>query len=344
MTSFLTEVHDQPAALRRIAEALPAELKVVAPFGEKLRRGEFTNVVFTGMGSSLSACVAATIILAEHGIAALALEASELLSAYHSLLSTKTLVIAVSQSGQSVEIARLVNEFGDRIPIIGVTNTPGSPLAERSSVTLQMHAGAEETVSTKTYTCTLAALHLLALALLDLPVQAACDDLQNIADNLQQRLPVYDALIPTIAQQIAPVSFIEYLGRGASRGSAITAALITKETAKMPTEGMAGGQFRHGPWEVLGPTVTVCLFCGSRATRHLDLALAADIVARDAKVIMIGPKAVPGTLHIAIADVDPLLIPILEIVPVQLLAAELAKAKGLQPGEFRFSGKVTTIE
>src|SRR5258708_15532885 len=221
------------------------------------------------MGSSLSACVAATIILAEHGIAALAMEASELLSAYHSLLSTKTLVIAVSQSGQSVEIAGLVNEFGGKMSIIGGTNTPGSPLAERSSVTLQMHAGAEETVSTKTYTCTLAGLHLLALALLDLPVQAACDHLQNIADNLQQRLPAYDALIPTIAQQIAPVSFIEYLGRGASPGSAITAALITKETAKMPTEGMAGRQLRHPPRGKICPTTNVLLFFVYPSTPHL---------------------------------------------------------------------------
>src|SRR5258708_36249017 len=129
-----------------------------------------------------------------------------------------------------------------------------------------MHAGAEETVSTRTYPCTLAAMHLLALALLELPVQAACDDLRNIADNLQQRLPVYDALIPTIAQQIAPVSFIEYLGRGASRGSAITAALITKETAKMPTEGMAGRQIRHPPPRAPRPTHTVLPFFSPTAT------------------------------------------------------------------------------
>jgi glucosamine--fructose-6-phosphate aminotransferase (isomerizing) len=344
MTSFLSEVYEQPAALRRVAEVLHEELKAVASLSEKLRHGEFDTIIITGMGSSLAACIPATIVLAEHGIAALALEASELLSSFRALVEAKTLLIVVSQSGQSVEIVRLVHECSGKIPIIGITNTLGSPLAKQSTVVLQMHAGAEETVSTKSYTCALSVLHLLALALLGLPVQEACGDIRQIADFLQKLLPEYETQIPIIAQGIAPVRFIEYLGRGASRASAITAALITKETAKMPTEGMAGGQFRHGPWELLAPDITVCLFCGWRATRHLDRALASDIVTREAKAVMIGPEAARGTMHIAIPDVDPLLAPILEIVPVQLMAAELAKARGLQPGEFRFSGKITTVE
>src|SRR5947207_3822166 len=108
MTGFLTEIYEQPAALHQAADALPAELGSVTGFGERLRRGEFTNVILTGMGSSLSACVPATIILAGVGIPALAIEASELLVAYRPLLNAKTLLIVVSQSGQSAEIVRLM--------------------------------------------------------------------------------------------------------------------------------------------------------------------------------------------------------------------------------------------
>ncbi|HVO42226.1 MAG TPA: SIS domain-containing protein [Aggregatilineales bacterium] len=344
MTGFLSEVHEQPEAIHRAVDALPAELKAVAPLAEKLRRGEFSSVVFTGMGSSLSAAIPATILLAERGIPALALEASELLAAYRPLLGPKTLLVAASQSGESVETARLATELGGQVPLIGITNTPGSTLAKASSVHLQMHAGPEQTVSTKTYTCALAVLHLLALTLVGQPIQAACDAIHRTADQLRDLFPKFGEQIPELGSQISPVRFIEYLGRGPSRASAITGALITKETVKMPTEGMAGGQFRHGPWEVLESGITVCLFSGLKSARNLDLALAADVVARGAQAIVIGPESAPGVRHIMLPDLDPVLAPILEIVPVQLLAAELAAAKGYQPGEFRYSGKITRVE
>ena len=305
MTGYLSDVHEQPDALRRVADALPADLQRAVPLAERLRRGDFTSVIFTGMGSSLIGVYPATIILAEHGIPALAVETSELVLAYRSLLGEKSLPVAVSQSGQSAEIVRLVADLDSRVPLIGVTNTPDSPLAKHSLVVLPMYAGAEASVATKTYTCTLAVLHLLALTLTGQPVDGARRDIQTTADQLTDLLPAFVAQIPGIAQQIMPLRFIEYLGRGASRASAITAALITKETAKMPTEGMAGGQFRHGPWEMLAPDITVCIFAGARAARRLDLALAGDIVTRQGNVILIGPEAAAGTHHVAIPDIDP---------------------------------------
>ena len=72
--------------------------------------------------------------------------------------------------------------------------------------------------------------------------------------------------------------------------------------------------------------------------------LATDIIARGATAIMIGSAFQTGALHVPVPQNDPLLSPILEIVPIQLLAAELASARGFTPGEFRYSGKITTIE
>ena len=344
MSSFLAEIREQPAALRRLLDSLPAELEAVTPFDDQLRQGNFRTVIFTGMGSSLSACVPATIILARHGIPALLIEASELLAAYLPLLNAQTLVVMISQSGRSAEIVRLLDEVDPKVPIIGVTNTASSPLGERSAVRLMMQAGAEATVSSKTYTCSLALLHLLALKLTNQASVHAFTEVQAVADQLADIIPRFEERAAEISRQIVPVKFIEFLGRGASRASAITAALITKETVKMPTEGMAGGQFRHGPWELLEPGITVCLFSGSPATNSLDQALATDIIARGATAIVIGSTSQTGALHVPVPQNDPLLSPILEIVPVQLLAAELASARGFTPGEFRYSGKITTIE
>lgn len=342
--AFLDEIREQPDALRRVAASAPAELGALTPFAEKLRRGEFQSVIFTGMGSSLTACIPATVLLAQYGIPALTIEASEILAAYQPLLGPKTLVVTVSQSGQSAEVVRMVGELSDKVPLIGITNTPDSPLAKRSAVTLSMHAGPEATVSTKTYTCSLAILHLAALALTGKPLAPACDAIHASADQLSGLLPAFEAQMPDIVRHIAPVHFIEFLGRGASRASALTAALITKETAKMPTEGMAGGQFRHGPWEVLAPDITVCLFCGWKSARALDLALAADILARGGKAFLIGAGAVEGAFHTALPALDPFLAPLVEIVPVQIMAGELTRTRGFTPGQFRYSGKITTTE
>jgi glucosamine--fructose-6-phosphate aminotransferase (isomerizing) len=123
----------------------------------------------------------------------------------------------------------------------------------------------------------------------------------------------------------------------------MTAALITKETAKIPTEGMVGGQFRHGPMEVIAPPVTTVIFASSGRTRDLNVNLARDLAGREGPVVMIG-MSVPGALHIAVPSTDEWLTPILEIVPIQMIAAELAAQRGLQVGHFRYGQKVTTTE
>src|SRR5579864_1049378 len=122
MMGFYDEIHEQPEALRRVSDAAPAELRALAPLAEKVRLGEFKTILFTGMGSSLSACIPATIMLAAHGISALAIETSEVLAAYRPLLGPQTLVVVVSQSGQSAEVVRMVNELDATVPLISVTN------------------------------------------------------------------------------------------------------------------------------------------------------------------------------------------------------------------------------
>ncbi len=123
----------------------------------------------------------------------------------------------------------------------------------------------------------------------------------------------------------------------------MTAALITKETAKLPTEGMIGGQFRHGPIEVVSPGVVTVIFAGPSRTRELDLALAADLAGREGQVLVLGAN-VPGALGVDVPDVDEWTAPVAEIVPIQLLAAGLAKRRGVEPGTFRFIQKVTVTE
>src|SRR2546423_1348285 len=130
MVGLLTEVYEQPDALHNTLDAVPAQLEQFAPYAAQLRDGKLRRVVLTGMGSSFWALYPTVLALSERGITALALEASELLYYHDGLFDAQTLVIAVSQSGRSVEGVKLLdhlNHLGQRSPVIGVTNDPESP-------------------------------------------------------------------------------------------------------------------------------------------------------------------------------------------------------------------------
>jgi glutamine---fructose-6-phosphate transaminase (isomerizing) len=339
------DIHEQPTALRRMVNTAGPGLNALRPYAEKLRNGAFKRVVMTGMGGSAFAIYPAQIYLIERGIQTMPVEASELLHYESSLLDPQTLLIMISQSGRSVEVQRLVERTAGKLPVIAVTNDLSSPLAVGSEVTLNVNAGVELSVSTKTYSCTVAMLHLLARALSGAPIDAALDDVRRVADTIERMMPTWERQVDDLAGQLDANRFIVFLGRGPSRASALTSALITKETAKMPTEGMIGGQFRHGPIEVVSPGVAIVIFAGPSRTRTLDLALAADLAVRDGRVVLVGAdQDVLGVLSIETPDVDEWTAPIAEIVPIQVLAARLAERRGIEPGKFRYIQKVTATE
>ncbi len=343
MTRLIDDVFSQPAILRRAIDSLSTQLLAAAPWRAALRDGQITRVVFTAMGGSFSAVFPAMLKLIAHGIEVFAVESSELLYDYRHLLHDRTLVIAVSQSGESVEVVKLFDAVIGQRPVIGVTNTPGSSLARRSQLALFIGAGEENAVSTKTYTCTLTALDLLTAALLGEPLEPLAASLRQTADTIEAALPGWQAMADTLAASLEPVRFLIFMGRGIHRASALASALIVKETAKLPTEGMVTGQFRHGPMEVMAPGVTPFIFMGSGAAVELHRTLAQDFDSKGIPVVTIGAPAF-NDRSIRVQPPDPARLPLAEIVPIQLLAAALATRSGIEPGTFFHSRKVTTVE
>jgi glutamine---fructose-6-phosphate transaminase (isomerizing) len=343
MTELLVEIMEQPEALHRMLDTIGPSLEALRPWADKLRQGMLKRVVMTGMGSSSHAVFPAQIFLVEHGIEAVPVEASELLYYYLPLLDEHTLLAIISQSGRSVEVQRLIERIGGKSPILGITNDQQSVLAQNSQALLYINAGIERTVSTKKYTVTLGVLHLMARVLSGTPIDLAITGVRRAADAIGRMLPAWERQMDDVAARLDDARFLVFLGRGPSRASAMTAALITKETAKIPTEGMIGGQFRHGPIEVIAPGVVTVIFAGPSRTRELDLALAADLAQREGQVLVLGAN-VPGALNVDVPDVDEWTAPIAEIVPIQLLAARLAARRGIEPGKFRFIQKVTVTE
>ena len=130
-------------------------------FAQRLTDQTLKRVLLTGMGSSFHALYPLRLALIAQGIQTEMFETSELIHFAPRLLSPDTLVVAVSQSGRSAEILQLLDLIHKDAPLIGVTNTPDSPLAQKSSAVLLTRAGEEYSVSCKTYVAGLAALLLL---------------------------------------------------------------------------------------------------------------------------------------------------------------------------------------
>jgi len=130
-----------------------------------------------------------------------------------------------------------------------------------------------------------------------------------------------------------------FFGRGPSVASARAAGLLFHEMARMPSIPMSGGNFRHGPLEVMDENFRAIGFSPKDGDEQLNMALAADIRRAGGQVRLIGPNG-----DWSYKPLSPLLAPLVEIIPAQRAAIRTAHARGITPGEFRYGSKVTRTE
>jgi len=333
--NYLRDILAQPAAVADTVAGLRGvpDLPAGVPFD---------RIVLTGMGGSYHALQPLYLNLVEHGFNTTLVETAELIHYFGALLTPRTLLIAVSQSGCSVETVRLLDAIAGRVRTIGVTNTPGSPLALRADVTVLMHAGIESSVSCKTYVGTLVALEWLGAALCRADCKAVEAALQESAAVAESYLTGWEAKVGALIDLLPGIRVVFVTGRGASLAAAGTGGLILKESAHFHAEGMTCSAFRHGPFELTGPDALVLVFSGDAKTTALNANLVADVRKAGGTAFLVGPDsdldafripAVPATTR-----------PVLEILPVQLVSLAFAALAGIEPGNFKLLTKVTTIE
>jgi len=346
-TGYLRDILDQPLALRDTLAGL-SDLSALRPFSERLASGELRRVVLTGMGSSYNALYPITLTLIAHSVSAQMVETSELIHHASALIEPHTLIIAVSQSGQSPETLRLLEKARSlsggegRAPILGVTNTADSPLAKQSDAFLLMRAGSEYTVSTKTYLATLVALALLGDALTGqdpAPTQTA---LNTAPEAVTQYLSRYEAHVETLTERLAGVRFVILAGRGSSLAAVGTGGLIIKESAHFPAEGMSSAAFRHGPLEMISPQDFVLVYAGGAPTLELNARLAADVEAAGGRAALVVESLTEGVF--SLPSIPEVARPILEMLPPQMISLALAQLQGREAGRFERATKVTATE
>jgi glutamine---fructose-6-phosphate transaminase (isomerizing) len=340
-TGYLRDILDQPIALRDTLAAL-TDLSALRPFADKLASGELRRVVLTGMGSSYHALHPLALTLLARGVLALMIETSELIHHAPALIEPSTLLVVVSQSGQSPETLKLLEKAQGQASIIGVTNTAGSPLAKQSDAFLLMRAGSEYTVSTKTYLATLVALPLLGDALTGHDPAQTHTALSAAPEVVEQYLAQWPAHVEMLTERLNGIRFIMLVGRGTSLAAVGTGGLILKESTHFPAEGMSSAAFRHGPLEMISPDDFVLVFAGGEPTIQFNARLAADIQAAGGRTALVVESLTEGVF--SLPPIPEVARPILEILPPQMISLALAQLLGREAGRFERATKITATE
>lgn len=302
------------------------------------------QVIITGMGASFFAALPLETQLCSMGINAVAVEAGELLH-FRNNAYRDAVVLMVSRSGESIEIAKLLEALKGHQPIIGVSNRPKSRLAREADVAISINSLDDDIVALQTYTGTLLTLALLA--------SAVDGSLSKAQAEFQDLLPRFDALVQTSLESLRDWdeflktgTSLYLLARGGSFASAQEGALLFNEVSKAPAVSMATATFRHGPVEVVDENFRGLIFAPQGPTQKLNVALARDLVRFGGQVRLIGPGVADATdvPLIELPAVRDVLAPIFEVVPIQAAALRLAELHGVVPGSFRFAPPVALDE
>ena len=339
--AYLRDILHQPQALEDTLANL-GRSKELESLALRLSRGKFQRVVLTGMGSSFHALHPLNLQLISRGHTAIMVETSELVHYKKRFFDPKTLIVAVSQSGQSAEMVRLATVNRKRSAVIAVTNTPDSVLAKHANAALVTQAGSEFSVSCKTYVTALMALKWLGDLLCERDARSSRRELKDAGPTVASYLADWKAYVESLAAKLKNIRHLFFVGRGASLAAVGTGALIVKEADLFHAEGMSSAAFRHGPFEMLSEETFVAVFSGDAKTLDLNRRLFADVKEQGGRAELVGEQ---GTMEcFRLPDHGESVRTILEILPVQMITLALAVLAGREPGRFELATKVTTTE
>ena len=351
MNKFLDEINGQPLAVdATLSYYLTNEgVEKLKNLRRLVRNEQIGHIVFTGMGSSYFVSYAASCLFNSLGLRSCAINTSELLYYHFPIIDKKTMVVHVSQSGESVEVVRLLEKLPEDVLCIGVSNEEHSSLTKRAKEVLLSQAGMEEMTSTKTYTSTTLVMFILGWYLANLWGEEKIQQVRGLKSNMEKLLATQNNLVTDVSDFLGDIEFMQFIGRGPSFSTAQQSELMFKEAAKKAAAATLGGEFRHGPMEMVGPGFKSVLFAAEGPTYSQSIMMAMDIAKYQGKVVLITNKNPHGISDrnvkvITTDQPDEYLFSIQSIIPVQLMVNYLALMDGHLPGAFAHGGKVTLKE
>ncbi|MFF9147042.1 glutamine--fructose-6-phosphate transaminase (isomerizing) [Streptomyces sp. NPDC014861] len=277
------------------------------------------------------------------------------------ILGQRTLVIAISQSGETMDTLMALRHAREQgAKVLAVCNTNGSTIPRESDAVLYTHAGPEVAVaSTKAFLTQLVACYLLALYLGQVrgtkwgdEIRAVVRELARIGEEVERVLETMEP-VRALARSLAHKDTILFLGRHVGYPVALEGALKLKELAYMHAEGFAAGELKHGPIALIEedlPVVVVVPSPKGRSVLHDKIVSnIQEIRARGARTIVIAEEGdeavVPFADHLVRIPATPTLLqPLVSTVPLQVFACELATARGNEVDQPRNLAKSVTVE
>jgi glucosamine--fructose-6-phosphate aminotransferase (isomerizing) len=359
---MLKEIFEQPQVIKetlngRIDEAgdvhLGAELGAITP--ERL--ASVNKIAITGCGTAYHAGLVGMYLL--RSLVHLPVE-MELASEFRygdPVIDPSTLVIAMSQSGETadtIEAVRIAKESG--CGVLGICNVLGSHLTRLADGMIYTRGGPEIGVAaSKTYVTQVAAMTLFTLYLARLRGSTPERRLREIADGMRLLPAAVDVVLDTsdhirrVARSVRRAQSVLFLGRYVNFPTALEGALKLKEISYIHAEGYPAGEMKHGPIALLDPTVPVVGIATDDRVREKMLSNLMESKAREAPVIVVANHD-DAEVH-AVADhvflvpkVDELLSPIVNVIPLQLLAYHIADIEGKDVDQPRNLAKTVTVE
>lgn len=342
MSYLEKEIREQPETLARL---LAEESGRVRELAQEIRRRNPQFVYLAARGTSDHAGIYGKYLLASACGVPVALAAPSLFTMYRMPPRLESgLVVGISQSGHSPDIVEVLAE-GRRqgAMTLGITNNPESPLGSTAEFVLPLHAGKERSVAaTKTYTAQLTSFALLATAWAGNSTMWA--ELERLPSHVERALE----LAPVVEERAQRYRYMErcvLIGRGYNYATALETSLKLKELTYVVAERYSSADFKHGPIAIVDRGFPVIVFAPHGAVYGDVLNLVKDLQAREAEVIMMSDQE--EALNMAQTalrlpdEVPEWLSPMVAVVPGQLFAASLTRAKGNDLDQPRGLRKVT---
>ncbi|MDG6994583.1 MAG: glutamine--fructose-6-phosphate transaminase (isomerizing) [Nitrososphaerota archaeon] len=336
---MLKEIAEQVETIQRAASQ---DRDVIDDITNRIRKAR--GVFLIGCGSSYHACLSASYLFSKlasfHVNAVLASE----FSAYEDFLKEDTLVIAVTQSGETIDVLDAIKTAKAKgCQIVSIVNVMGSSATQIADLSLFLNAGPEVSVlSTKTYTAQLAVLTLLAYSLAGMYDEGVkkLKYLWNVVYNLTAA-SMRDKL-KQLSERLSKEQHVFVLGRGSLYATALEAALKIKEVSYIHAEAFAGGELKHGPISLIGKG-TPCMVFVSNDTEKNILSNAMEVKSRGGYLIGIGPQPIETFDFFIKVPESNNLNPVCQIIPIQIIAYQLAVMLGHDPDRPRNLAKSVTV-
>ncbi len=338
---MIKEIMEQKDTLNR---AINQDTKIIEKLANAIKKAYGTY--FVGCGTAGKVCMVGEYLFAKIAKKHINFSFGSEFPNYKDFLTNKTLMLCVSQSGETADTLEAIEIAQEKkVKIASIVNVESSSIARTSDIVVPIKAGPEKAVaSTKATTSQLAILTLLAYAC-DGGIKKAKQLLINTASQINDMLnPRYEDHIMEIARKIQDVESMYIIGRGMNYPIALEAAIKLQEVSYIHAEGFAGGELKHGPIALISKNTPVIALVANDDCKKEIISNATEVKARGGYIIGVSPEnhevfdfwiKVPDTGNSS---------PIVNIIPIQILAYQLAVLRKNDPDKPRNLAKSVTVK